>query len=365
MSQNVALIEISASHEDALYSQLLFMKKSGCKVFLIISTEIEKRMPASLASLTDEVKIFEINSLKGLKRWKAVNSVRKYLLKNNINRAMIYTASGKNILKLALLSIFNRKIVFTGGIHHADKLTRMGLQWIISLKIKKYFVLNDYILENISKPDLKSVRLSSFYPMFFPCPPSVGSGKDNILKVVIPGALEFKRRAYEDLLDELKTQPLHPNIKFVIAGNARLHKPDGQAFVAGIKQMNLENQFSIFDRFISYEEMFVFLEECNLVLPLMHPRISNFDSYFRYQISGSFNLAFGFYKPMLMHDVWEKYEDFRETSIFYEKDKLVASLNRLAEQPEILYKTTTMVRNYFKLNFEYQRRRFMDMVLSK
>ncbi len=50
------------------------------------------------------------------------------------------------------------------------------------------------------------------------------------------------------------------------------------------------------------------------------------------QISGAFHLAFAYRKPLLMHDYFQRYQDFVETSLFYNLNDLTAFLERLPEK---------------------------------
>ena len=56
-------------------------------------------------------------------------------------------------------------------------------------------------------------------------------------------------------------------------------------------------------------------------MPLVHPSKPQFRKYLTEKISGTYNLAFAYKKPMLCPEDMAVYEDFKDTSVFYNLNK--------------------------------------------
>ncbi len=214
-NENIALIELGGSHDECLFSQVLFLKKYGYKVHIILFRDHLDRIDKWKE--VDIWKTFEPVS-GAIGRWKLVLGVRAYLRKNRIRHAIINTAEGNNIRELTLLP--SKGIRYTGLIHFSKKLWTSSSQGIINRKIKKYFVLADFISENLEQAD-PSLEISYFYPIYFPenIQPEI---PENIVReelmVTIPGAVDFARRDYSSLMNEMVSNGPPTGFRFVLLG---------------------------------------------------------------------------------------------------------------------------------------------------
>jgi hypothetical protein len=323
--EDIALIELGGSHDECLYSQVLFLKEHNYRVHIILFEDHLGRMEKWQE--VDSWKTYaEPGSFTG--RWKLVFAVRGYLKKNNIRRAVINTAEGNIIRKLSLVT--GRKTSFTGIIHLSRKLWTSNTQRIINRKIKKYLVLAEFIKGNLEKADT-SLAVSHFYPVYFPdtdnvIPEKTPAGQKEF-RICIPGAVDYARRDYHSLIDEIAKGVLPEGLRFVLLG--RTTGPDGRDLVERIRSRGLENQFEWFDGFIDPENFYGELRRSRIILPLITPGSRDYQDYLRYKITGTYNLAWGFHIPMLMHDSFRDYGIFRRTSIFYETGKLIQTLSGL------------------------------------
>ena len=75
-------------------------------------------------------------------------NIRRYLIEKNIKEVIFNSADGIRIRNL-LLFPFPKEMEFAGILHDSEKVIRSGNQKFINKKVKKYFVLNDYILDYI------------------------------------------------------------------------------------------------------------------------------------------------------------------------------------------------------------------------
>lgn len=328
--KKVALIEIGKSHDECLYSQLAFLKEAGYWVSLICTQ-----------SLANQVKDFEVDELilldlpeKGkLAKWAQLIRLRNYLIKGNFNKAIFNTASINNVRNLLLLP-FPSSIEFCGIIHHIKKLTHSRSQKFISRKVKKYFVLNDHLLRKLEAEAL-NLRLSSFYPIFFQSYPSTSLFKpDGEIWICIPGQIVFKRRDYIKLLEALDKDTIKPELKFILLGRSDQKSGDGRVVRQMIYEKGMENNFILFDGFIQNSTFHAYLQESDYILPLTHST-TNGGSYLQDQVSGTFNLAFAYKKPLLCEDVFSSMEDFQENAIFYKLDELASFFQNLPSPNEL------------------------------
>ncbi len=383
-NKRAVLIEFSSGHGECLYSQISFLHENGYAVHLVCD-EV----------LNDKIKFFDRDILyyfikmdKGKFSYPMILfQIRKYILKNNIQLVIFNTASGVDVRNLLLLFLFRRNIRFIGVLHDTRKLTRSFSQKIISRKIKKYFVLGDYLLNHISPK--RNIQVKSFYPIFFPPYPDTlfevssnvkkrSKAKKSIFRntkivkdsgefwISIPGQLEFSRRDYFMLLDQLSGPTLKDvlklNIKFVLLGRESFYKEEGDHIKSMIKNLRLEKLFISFEGTMLDDIFHQYLKESDMILPLIHPGHSAYKTYYQYKISGSFNLAFAYKIPLLFEESFKKYAEFSKSAFFYEKKDLIQRICKLAfDRNLVQQKRKEMSRNK-KFSFDFQCKRYMELI---
>lgn len=356
----VALIEIGTSHDECLHAQIAFLKHYGCRVHLILSDKVQQR--AGAIGGVDHC--FVVPEPRGVwSRLQAARRINRYLTAQDLRTVVFNTAHGKALRNLCLLA--DRRIRFAGILHGAGKVIRPSFtQWSISRRVQTYFVLNDYIRDGV-RQTRPTLALRSLYPVFLPgCEQqSVGgidtsADTDDHFTVCIPGPVHQGRRDYSGLLRALTEHPLGPSVRFVLLG--KCHQEDWPAITRRIDAMGLRDQFTLFDRFVEQEEFRRHLARCDAVMPLIHPSTPNFANYRTVQISGSFNLAFAYRKPLLMHRAFDDAEDFQRTACFYDETDLVDIVNHLASDRAALDRQRAILRTWEKLSFEYQAEQYVS-----
>ena len=120
----------------------------------------------------------------------------------------------------------------------------------------------------------------------------------------------------------------------------------------------------VFDAFVDDDLFYSYLSESDLVMPLIHPGKEGFDGYSRYQISGAFNLAFGFKIPLLSEQYFEKYDDFRNCAFCYSAENLVSLLSRLSAAKAEIENKKARIMKTGKFDFEYQKKKYMEFLQS-
>jgi hypothetical protein len=356
---HAALIELYPSHDECLYSQVRFLKDSGYTVHVICITELKSR----IHDINDVDYFYFLQYGKG--RWSnlvELFKVRQYLIKNNIKIAVFNTSHGSRIRNLLLMP--HKHIRFVGIAHIATKIYTGFTSKLIRLKIKQYFVLNDYILPHL--PRIKGVKVSSFYPIFFP--PFVAQDTNKSpgeFWVCIPGGMEFKRKDCWALLQGLIRCKLDPRIQFILLGRTNRNNKEIKEFIKKLKDHNLDKHFVMFNEYVSRDTFYSYLNNSDIILPLIHPDKELYGQYIKYKISGTFNLSFGFKIPMLCEKSFSKIEDFKVSSIFYEENRLIEEINSLVERSTELKKKRDAILKNPKFEFEYQKARYINFITSE
>jgi hypothetical protein len=356
----IALIELGGSHEENLYSQVLFLKRYGFQVYIILFEDHFHRIIA----------FPEVDTWKCYKKppgwlaeWYLVFRLLIYLRRQGIKKAVLTTAEGNIIRKLSRAA--GGFTEFIGIIHQASKLWTSRSQQIINRTVKKYFVLADFIKSNLDHMDT-SIPVECFYPINFPVEKDEGTGpwqdgeKDAEYRICITGAVDFARRDYQALLDEMLVMEIPEGVKFILLGRTTSH--DGKALTASIRELGFEKYFTIFDDFIPHKQFYGILKQAWLILPLITPRIRDYIKYLRYTVTGSFNLAYGFRVPMLLHESFSGDRIIRETSVFYKDGNLLEKVNLCKENPEILKNITERMSSMAEFQVEVQAEKYIRFI---
>jgi len=314
----VAIIEFYSSHDECLYSQLAILKSQNYAVHLLVNEQLTQRTSHFPADY----------KLSLSRNWRQIWQARRYIKQNEIKKVVFNTCSGNSVRAMVLLLV-GTGVDLIGILHNSKKLDKSFSQRIITLVVKKYLVLNDYIRENLVQKH-RQLRIASFYPVFFPAFHSSIKKKSNEIWVCVPGAVDFARRDYQSLSNAIASMTLPDNFRFVMAGRNNRSKEEFQSFYANIATRGLDKNFIFFDQFVSDEDFHGLIIESDFILPLIHPSKARYRSYATTKITGSFNLAFGYKKPLVMENFWKGYDDFQGVSAFYKVEELSKVIAEIA-----------------------------------
>lgn len=344
MMKKVALIEFSSSHTECLYSQILFLQEAGYHITLIC----DKKMAQVVQDFGKEISclFFDFGKLISLLR------VRSFILQQNMETVILNTAQGSIPLKFLSL-YFPRRIRFYGTIHNVHKIETSLGQKIISRKVRSYYVLSKYQFLQI--PEYRNLSFAYFNPSFFPTYESHQKNlaeKGDEMWVVIPGALEYKRRDYHFLIDFLKRYP-QENLKFILLGNGS--KGDGEHVINTIKEHQLERFFTYFDGFVPNSLFQFYVQNADYLLPLIHPEAEGAENYTKYKISGIFPLSLAYDVPLLCHDIFEGIEGFEYPALFYADSDGLWNI----------FRQKLTVRHSLPLCFDNEKNRYIQLLETK
>ena len=353
--EKVILLEHSKSHQDILYAQILFLKKSRYDPVLWINDGLT--IDSEIIGNDIEIQRFKFDN--AIERKIFTSNLKKYSKENNIKNIILNTAQGilaRNIVYAFLWS----KINFIGILHEAERLFNSFTQKTISYKVRKYFVLNDYIEDYSKRLKSKKITVKSLYPFFIPYQNKSNEHLNNKLLICIPGEVSVDRKNYKFLLNTLRDNinKLSPNIRFIFLGSPR--NEAGREIVKMVKDFNLDEIIKTYDNYIGEKEYLEKIYESDLIMPLIDPAIKYFKEYSSSKISGAYTLAFSFRKPLLMHNSMENIEDFRNVAFFYDNDNLIDSINKIASDKNLLMEKINKYEEIEKFSFEFQRKKYIS-----
>ncbi|AUC84883.1 hypothetical protein CW731_06070 [Polaribacter sp. ALD11] len=345
-----AIVELSKSHEECVFSQISFLQEdNNDDVSLFLHPAIKNQI--TYLNLANNVSIINFDELKGFKSLQYQLNVVKELSK--FDKVIFNTASSSKQVRNIVFFLLFYKVECIGVLHNTKKLQKSFTQKIISLKIKKYFVLSDYLKDKVRISNSK-IKLESFYPIFFPKFKSQNiEKKQGEVWFCIPGRVEFSRRDYFYLIHQLQKNELSAKIKFLILGN--INTKDGIAFKSELERLNFESYFIFFNEFITNELYYSYIEKSDFILPLLKRK--DF-SYLNFKISGTFNLAFAFKKIIICDDFYKNITDLNENGIFYSEESFT----------EIISNTNNFViKNTYsdkKWHYNFQYKKYINFIKS-
>ena len=343
-----AIVEISESHEECIYSQLCFLKDAGHEVTLIVHKKLENQITA-YADLANNVSFFDFERVSSIQKlrmqWHLFTLLKKFDL------LILNTAHSYSVIRNVSVLLRFVKTKCIGVLHNTKKLQRSKTQRIISKKVKHYFVLNDALLPGEVSD---TIKVQSFYPIFFPKYEKVPVYKQNQIWIGIPGRIDYKRRDFDFLINALKQANVSERIKFLVLGKVDPNTPDGNRLIESIEKSGKLKNFKLFHAFIDNPEFHAYLSACDYIMPLLRPD----QDYLGSKISGAFNLAFAHKKPMLCNSFFDAIPDLRKNSLFYDTtsfNQLLADIDDGNAHPPTSYSDT-------KWNYKFQQSRYIAFI---
>lgn len=350
--KQVILVELYGWHSECLYSQVLYLNKSGYKTTLICDIRHKDNI-VDIKPLVDSYSFFDFKKLWSL--W----SLRRIINKHKSNKVIFNTAQGSILLKLMLMP-FSPRVKFYGTLHNIRKLQSSFGQALISRKITRYFILADYIKKNFSETNKyfkNGLKCQSITVAFTPSqnvePKTYFPQKgENDIWITVPGSIEYKRRDYYMLAALVSDSEFPLNTKILLLGNAK--KADGPEYIAKLKKYDIYDRFIVFDSFVPNDIFNYCLSKSDYLLPLVQPSIDDAGEYSKFKISGTFIISEGREIPMLCHRMFREVDGFNYKTIFYENS---INLLRLINAPHL-----SLDIDPAPLNFEEERERYISFL---
>ncbi|HCN04328.1 MAG TPA: hypothetical protein DIS79_01815 [Bacteroidetes bacterium] len=328
MTPHVLFIELSDHHDEVLLSYTLDALALGWSVTIVCTESVKDRLP-----LPDTVNIMSITSNKNLQaRISLALRLRTEIRHRQISHVVFVTTGGTAVRDLAML--LPRSMYKIGVAHDTGKLSESINQRIVSTRMKAFTVLADFVLDDIPTPH-KPVYVV----------PATSRLSDNVLSgvrpatdtfdIVIPGHVEWSRKAYADILRSDVLESLPDHVRFVVLGGLDANSEGGQRLLLLIRQLDT-NRIVTFDRRVDHIRYQSWAQKASVILPLLHPSCPVYSEYTSTKISGAMSTAWAFGIPLLLERGFERHESLHPGTMFYDVDDLPAVLLRLVENPLIL-----------------------------
>lgn len=358
MRKKVIIVEFYNSHTEVLYTSVEFFSKSGYEVHLWLNAAQKYN-----SERTPLVTLNYHKSNSHSSRIFFITNLIRYIRRNSIDKVFINTADGLQVRNFCIASMLFEYEV-TGILHVAERLINSTTQKIISRKLKKYFVLSHYILKNVETLNIPDLKFGVFYPLVINYNIQVLKKEDNKLIVTIPGEISPYRKSYFGLLEILKKyeNDFPSNIKFELLGSVRIK--EGETVIDKISKYGLNDFFILYDKLIPDNKYYERCELADIIMPLILPDVDNFENYLKFQITGAYDIAYTFCKPLLLHNSFKSIEDFNGISLYYNEDSLIDVLKNISSNKNLLEDLRSNYKSIDKFNLESQRNQFIDIIES-
>lgn len=343
-NETVALLEIGGSHDECLLTQFHALKSVNKRIVFITTQDIMDRNPA-FSEYIDILYILDQNELEA--RFKVAKKIKELLKKEHVSKVVMNTAHGNIMRNLALICLFN-KMEFLGVMHTIIKLEGSFTQKVISWKVKKYFLLSQFLQEKARA--MSKLSFGSFYPIRFDVKNEVVEKVQG--RIVIIGGLENRRKDLLGFVDML--QNVKGDYEFIFLGKSDPNHDEVIAFKNKLSEKGMSEKVKLYDSFVSNEEFAKTVQSCEAILPLVHPETPSAQEYFKRQISGAMTVAFGYKKPLLIHEAYQHIEEMQVASVYYSQEhfsEVLSNRENLNEREEAMMdadslKLSTQEKNY-------------------
>ena len=350
--ETVAIVEVDGSHDECILTQLSALKRAK-KTIILICTQTLKDRNVQFDSLVDKFVIIDSSQ----KHKTVVKEICHSLNAEKVEKVVFNTAQGAKVRDICLKMLFS-KIKFFGIIHTTRKFEGSSTQKIINFKIKNYFLLSEYLFKKVKQP--RGIKLSYFYPIHFP---NFGTEKmkSEKLTISIIGGVEKRRK---DLVGFVKmvNDTKHLNVKYVFIGKSDSENEDVIALKKALSEKHIQDKVQLFEDYVSQEEFDRLLQQSDLILPIVHPDTPSADQYFKNQISGAVNVAFGYKIPLLIHEHYKNVTELKERSLYYNFDNFKLILEDAEGEIDVIQKLMLQDK---ELSKETQEKRYLDFVFSE
>ncbi len=335
---NIAIVEINDWHAECIISHVKNLKGSTCN----LTVYCHRKLKESLRSIEEDCTIIYLDFGKTKSDINSKYELWKCLYKEKYDKIIFNTAE-KKAWKV-ILPPYPKKTELIGCVHNIQRFKTHKTQRYIGKRLDKVLVLGDYLLKNL--PVKTQKKAATFYSIYYPKSTISIDKPSNEIWIVVPGGVDSRRRDYKALthLD----LPKNSNLKIILLGKSSSEKE--QAIVSVLKQ---KHWCITFDAYVSDELFNAYIANCDYLLTLIHPNISFYKEYLTNKLSGTYNLAWGFDKPLIMEEAFKDTEVINRNAVFYQLDNFKEIISNLKK-----------TKGSFKLNKEEIQKSYLKFIDS-
>lgn len=304
--EKLLIVEMNDFHEEVIYSLTKFLRENY-EINLCVNNKILKK---GLCIFYDNILSIPANKIIKL----LTSLILPFYLKIKKIKKIIYNTYEDKYIKI-ISKLVSNDITQFAILHNLDKLN------LKDKSINNIIVLSELLYKNFKN---LNINTTYFYPIIYNYYNNLKENNYDIIKICIPGKIEYKRRNYKWLAQYLVKNKLK-NIKFVLLGDISTN--DGRDLWDFISKNNIKEYFIVFNNFIPYDKYFNIISDSDIIMPLLHPDVEMYENYKTTKITAAFNMAYSFKKPLLMYEGFKNLNEFDNFSIFYSFDNLYDILN--------------------------------------
>lgn len=384
----IALVELASSHDECLLTQIHALKSVNCWV-LLVTNEVVRERNQHLEQLVDEwilVDHRDERKRKGLTGAAIgdaliIRRLMRTLKRKDVDKVVFNTAQGGHVRNACLFSLF-RKMEFIGIVHTTRKFQGSFTQRMIHLKIKKYFVLGEFLRDGVASTPLShrdfvsitrstaddrsrshrnpNIQISYFYPIYFPKSNGKREVNQDQTHIALIGAVETRRKDLNGCLSLIKQ--CDDSVHFHFLGKADPQHSEIIHLKNQLKSTGRSKHVTFHDSFVDFDTIDEILRKSSAILPLIHPNTPSSEEYFRHQIPGAMSVALGYHLPLLMHETYQTIDELKTAAVYY---TVHSFRNALVE----LHRREKDIRNAMKSHGVYssqqQYERYLALVLQE
>lgn len=302
------LLEASENHHETMLSLIAYADALKPRPTLYVA------VPPRWIPLYQTLR--EVHAALPLQGSNALQAIMQFVQAHAITHVLYNTAYGPLPLRLAWRL---RGLHQSGLVHDTEKLHRFSaMGWGTVFPLRHFWVLRGKLWEGLPRwwrKKSRPLRLAAL-PRSLTLPP-VEKPPDQ-LWIAIPGRIERKRRAYDDLIDALHKRPPPCHWRFLLLGPAEAPHSDWPALQARLQSYGLQDYFLAFPHGLDFPTYHSYLQHSDAIVPLIHPSLPYWEKYRCYQITGAFSMAFTHRKPLLLHRAFLEEPEFQDTAWGYE-----------------------------------------------
>jgi len=365
--ERVAIVEFDSSHDECLLTQINALRSRNYWVLLVTNDDVRSRNP-HLESLVDAWSEIDPKGekIRGAAIGDAliIRRLMRFLKHQQVDKVIFNTAQGGHVRNACLFSLF-RKMEFIGIIHTIRKFQGSFTQRIINLKMKKYFVLADFLKNEVTSTQIVVERsrshhrqLASFYPLDFP-KGKITEEPDEKIHIAIIGSVEKRRKDLAGFVSLI--QCTDPSVHFHFLGNADPKNSDVINLKEDLKRIDCLNRVDFFEKRIENANIDKILRKSVAILPLVHPDTPSSEEYFRNQIPGAMSVALGYKIPLLMHISFGWIEELKPASVYYSFDDFSSAIIKLKSDKNAIRQEMKRLEQF---SSEYQYRKYLDFIFG-
>ena len=142
--------------------------------------------------------------------------------------------------------------------------------------------------------------------------------KNKTTRFVVTGSIQEKRKNHLLLIDAIQgllDKKIY-NFEIIVIGRGKLE----------IKNNKIRDKIKFTGR-ITYEKMYKIITDCDYILGLLDPNNTLHDRYVKYGTSGTFQLSYGFLKPLIINEKFAISHGLNDSnSIIYKDNNLLEAM---------------------------------------